>query len=66
MPSFLRGKDGSVYRVIFDPPPRRGPLSPPFSGWVRAALLAIALGLSGLVSYLLIAGCSVLASASST
>jgi signal transduction histidine kinase len=52
-PSIVRGKDGSVYRVIFDPPPRRGPLSPPFSGWVRAALLAVALGLSGLVSYLL-------------
>ncbi len=53
VPSLLRGKDGSVYRVIFDPPPRRGPLSPPFSGWVRASLLATALGFSGLVSYLL-------------
>ncbi len=53
VPFFLRGKDGSVYRVFFDPPPRRGPLSPPFSGWVRAALLAVALGVGGLVSYLL-------------
>jgi two-component system sensor histidine kinase CpxA len=39
--------------MIFDPPPRRGPFSPPFSWWVRAALLGVALAVSGLVSYLL-------------
>lgn len=53
VPSVIRGKDGSMFRVIFDPPPRRGPFSPPFSWWVRAGLLAVALGVSGLVSYLL-------------
>ena len=53
MLSVIRGKNGSIYRVIFDPPPRRGPFAPPFSWEVRAALLAIALGVSGLVSYLL-------------
>ena len=52
-PVILRGKDGSAYRMIFDPPPRRGPFSPPFSWWVRAALLGVALAVSGLVSYLL-------------
>jgi signal transduction histidine kinase len=53
MLSFIRGKNGAIYRVIFDPPPRRGPFSPPFSWEVRVALLAMALGVSGLVSYLL-------------
>jgi signal transduction histidine kinase len=53
LPVTLRSKDGSVYRMIFDPPPRRGPFSPPFSWWVRAALLGVALAVSGLVSYLL-------------
>ena len=53
MLSVIRGKDGAIYRVVFDPPPRRGPFAPPFSWEVRAALLAIALGVSGLVSYLL-------------
>ena len=53
MPAIIRGSDGSIYRVIFDPPPTRGPLSPPFSWWVRASLLGVALALSGLVSYLL-------------
>ena len=53
LPVILRGKDGSVFRMIFDPPPRRGPFSPPFSWWVRAALLGVALAVSGLVSYLL-------------
>jgi signal transduction histidine kinase len=52
-PAILRGKDGSVFRMIFDPPPQRGPFSPPFSWWVRAMLLGVALGVSGLVSYLL-------------
>lgn len=52
-PAFIRGKDGSVFRVLFDPPPRRGPFSPPFSWGVRTALLAMALAVSGLVSYLL-------------
>ena len=53
VPSLIRGRDGTAYRVIFDPPPMRGPLSPPFSWWVRASLLGVALALSGLVSYLL-------------
>jgi signal transduction histidine kinase len=53
MLSVIRGKNGSVYRVVFDPPPRRGPFSPPFSWEVRAAFLVMALGVSGLVSYLL-------------
>lgn len=53
LPSLIRGRDGSAYRVIFDPPPMRGPLSPPFSGWVRASLLGVALALSGVVSYLI-------------
>jgi signal transduction histidine kinase len=53
LPVTLRAKDGAVYRMIFDPPPRRGPFSPPFSWWVRAALLGVALAVSGLVSYLL-------------
>jgi signal transduction histidine kinase len=52
-PSLIRGRNGALYRVIFDPPPMRGPLSPPFSWWVRASLLGVALALSGLVSYLL-------------
>jgi two-component system OmpR family sensor kinase len=51
--AFIRGADGAVYRVIFDPPPRRGPFSPPFSWGVRAGLLAMALAVSGLVSWLL-------------
>ncbi len=51
--AFIRGADGSVYRVIFDPPPRRGPFSPPFSWGVRASLLVMALAVSGLVSWLL-------------
>jgi len=52
-PAILRGKDGSVFRMVFDPPPQRGPFSPPFSWWVRAMLLGVALAVSGLVSYLL-------------
>lgn len=52
-PAILRAKDGSVFRMVFDPPPQRGPFSPPFSWWVRAMLLGVALGVSGLVSYLL-------------
>jgi signal transduction histidine kinase len=52
-PAILRAKDGSVFRMVFDPPPQRGPFSPPFSLWVRAMLLGVALGVSGLVSYLL-------------
>src|SRR4030095_11437261 len=53
MPSIIRSHDGAAYRLLFDPPPMRGPLSPPFSWWVRASLLGVALALSGLVSYLL-------------
>ena len=53
LPVTLRARDGAAYRMIFDPPPRRGPFSPPFSWWVRAALLGVALAVSGLVSYLL-------------
>jgi signal transduction histidine kinase len=45
--------DGAVYRMVFDPPPQRGPFSPPFAWWVRAILLGLALAVSGLVSYLL-------------
>jgi len=52
-PAILRAKDGSVFRMVFDPPPQRGPFSPPFSWWVRAMLLGVALAVSGLVSYLL-------------
>jgi signal transduction histidine kinase len=52
-PAILRGMDGAVYRMVFDPPPQRGPFSPPFSWWVRAMLLGVALAVSGLVSYLL-------------
>lgn len=49
----LRALDGARYRVVFDPPPRRGPFAPPFAAPVRVALLVLALGISGLVSYLL-------------
>lgn len=45
--------DGSVYVVFFDPPPRRGPFSPPFSPQAQLGLLAIAILISGAVSYLL-------------
>jgi len=45
--------DGTSYFVLFHPPPRRGPFSPPFSLPVRAMLLTLALGISGLISYLL-------------
>jgi signal transduction histidine kinase len=51
--SLIRGVDGAEYRVLFDPPPRQGPFSPPFSWSVRVALLALALVVSGLISYLL-------------
>jgi signal transduction histidine kinase len=50
---FLQGPDGATYRVIFDPPPRPGPFSPPFSWGVRASLVVFALGASGLISWLL-------------
>lgn len=49
----IHASDGSTYRVIFDPPPRRGPFSPPFSWPVRGLLLALAIAISGLISYLL-------------
>jgi two-component system, OmpR family, sensor kinase len=52
-PAILRAKDGAVYRMVFDPPPQRGPFSPPFAWWVRAMLLGVALAVSGLISYLL-------------
>ena len=49
----IRASDGAAYRVVFDPPPRRGPFSPPFSWPARGALLALAIAISGLISYLL-------------
>lgn len=52
-PAILRARDGALFRMVFDPPPRRGPFSPPFAWWVRAMLLGVALAVSGLVSYLL-------------
>ena len=51
--SLIRAADGTLYRVLFDPPPRQGPFSPPFSWSVRLGLLALALAVSGLISYLL-------------
>lgn len=52
--SLIRSADATQrYYVMFDPPPRQGPFSPPFSWSVRAGLLALALGISGLISYLL-------------
>lgn len=51
--SVFTGPDGAVYRVLFDPPPRPGPFSPPFSWGVRASLVAFALAASGLISWLL-------------
>jgi signal transduction histidine kinase len=49
--SLIRAADGTPYRVLFDPPPRLGPFSPPFSWSVRLGLLGLALLISGLVSY---------------
>jgi two-component system, OmpR family, sensor kinase len=49
----IAGPDGSTYIVVFDPHPRRGPFAPPFSWPARVMLLAAALAISGLVSYLL-------------
>jgi two-component system OmpR family sensor kinase len=51
--SLIRAADGTTYHVIFDPPPRLSPFAPPFSWSVRLGLLALALGVSGLVSSLL-------------
>jgi signal transduction histidine kinase len=51
--AFLRGPDGAMYRVLFDPPPRPGPFSPPFSWGVRASFVAFALIASGFISWLL-------------
>ena len=51
--SRIFANDGSVYVVFFDPPPRRGPFSPPFSPQAQLGLLAIAILISGAVSYLL-------------
>ena len=47
----LVAKDGNRYVLVLDPPPSRGPLSPPFSRTVLATLLLVALAVSGLVSY---------------
>ena len=47
----LKAADGTVYVLALDPPPSRGPFSPPFSRTALALLLAIALAVSGLVSY---------------
>lgn len=49
----IRAEDGTPYRVMFDPPPRRGPFSPPFSTPVQFAFLGLAIVISGLVSILL-------------
>lgn len=49
----ITAADGAAYFVLFDPPPRRGPFSPPFSWPVRGVLLAMAIAISGFVSYLL-------------
>jgi len=49
----IHSADGTAYAVLFDPPPRRGAFSPPFSGPARAVLLALAIAISGLVSFLL-------------
>ena len=47
----LKAADGTVYVLALDPPPSRGPFSPPFSRTALALLLAIAFAVSGLVSY---------------
>ena len=47
----LKAADGTVYVLALDPPPSRGPFSPPFSRTALALLLAIALAVSGMVSY---------------
>ncbi len=49
----IRADDGTAYMVLFDPPPRRSAFSPPFSDTARAVLLALAISISGFVSYLL-------------
>lgn len=49
----IRALDGSSYVVLFDPPPKRGPFSPPFSAAAQAVLFGLAIAISGLVSYLL-------------
>jgi two-component system, OmpR family, sensor kinase len=51
--AIIHAEDGTAYAVRFDPPPRRGAFSPPFSGLARAVLLALAIAISGLVSFLL-------------
>ena len=47
----LKAADGTVYVLALDPPPSRGPFSPPCSRTALALLLVIALAVSGLVSY---------------
>lgn len=47
----LAAQDGTLYVLMFDPPPGHGPFSPPFSRTTILALLLIALSVSGLVSY---------------
>lgn len=47
----LVARDGTRYVLMFDPPPGRGPFSPPFSRATILGLLLIALAVSGLVSY---------------
>jgi two-component system, OmpR family, sensor kinase len=47
----LSDRDGARYVLMQYPPPSRGPFSPPFSRIALAALLLIALAVSGLVSY---------------
>ena len=47
----LKAADGTFYVLALDPLPSRGPFSPPFSRVGLVLLLAIALAVSGLVSY---------------
>ena len=47
----LTGRDGTSYVLLLDPMPAHGPFSPPFSSATILALLAIAVLVSGLVSY---------------
>ena len=47
----LLGRDGARYVLVLDPLPAHGPFTPPFSTATILALLAIAVLVSGLVSY---------------
>lgn len=47
----IRGRDGTTYTVLLDPPPHRGLFSPPFSMLAKTILLLLAFVISGVVSY---------------